>query len=280
MVPSKLIILRRRRSAGPTLLPSLLETGEGGKYEEPSLFGVGAAILLVGTAVIIPMAGVACAAGATVGFEPASALAISGGASISCSSRIDCTVVGSGATIEAETNGQWGTPFSLPIPVPAVGEYFNSVSCSSAGDCTAVGQAEGNTEADGEAGIVATETSGTWGAVTLIPEIGEGSPLASVSCSDALDCTAVGWDGNSDPLAVTKTDGNWGVPVELYPGGARVSHRVSSTASVVSAQEIAPLLEWMVLAVVRVRMFGPRPTEPGARQPRSPTPMPSMPSVA
>ena len=183
------------------------------------LFGVGAVILLVGTAVIIPMAGVAGATGPVPTFGPPVPLAISGGASISCSSRIDCTVAGSGATIEAETNGQWGAPVTLSIPIPTLDSSFNSVSCSSAGDCTAVGQAEGTTAADDVVGIAATETNGTWGAVTLIPEIGEGSPLVSVSCSDALDCTAVGNDGDSNPLAVTETDGSWGAPVELYPEG-------------------------------------------------------------
>ena len=186
------------------------------------LFGACAAALLVGTVVIIPMAGVAGATGPTVGFGPPAPLTISlagYSSSISCSSRIDCTVVGNGATIEAETNGQWGTPITLSIPIPTLGESFNSVSCSSAGDCTAVGEAEGTTAADGDVGIVATETSGTWGAVTLIPSIGEESPLVSVSCSDALDCTAFGSDGNGDPLAVTETDGTWGAPVELYPEG-------------------------------------------------------------
>jgi len=79
------------------------------------LFGVGAAILLVGTVVIIPMAGVAGATGPVTTFGPPAPLAIP--ASISCSSRIDCTVVGNGATIEAETNGQWGTPITLSIPI-------------------------------------------------------------------------------------------------------------------------------------------------------------------
>ncbi len=97
-----------------------------------------------------------------------------------------------------------------------------SVSCSSAKNCTAVG-----TDASGQAAYV-TETDGYWGSITAVPNPDDvdlnSTMFSSVSCTDALDCTAVGLPRSGDfntqpPIFSTETAGVWG-PLQTLTGPA------------------------------------------------------------
>jgi hypothetical protein len=134
---------------------------------------------------------------------------------VSCTAPGDCTAVGRygggvfvGATYvpdySTQTDGVWG-----PLTeIANLGQgQFNSVSCASVGNCTAVGSTiDGFTPQP----IAATETNGIWGtAVAISGSIGGLGSLASVSCTSAGDCVAVGSDGNSQPTYVNETSGSW-----------------------------------------------------------------------
>ena len=70
-----------------------------------------------------------------------------------------------------------------------------------------------------------------WGAVhELTPVLGGGGYLNAISCSDATDCTAVGYDLNSgdQPIYATETSGSWSGATEIpAPGGAGMFNGVS-----------------------------------------------------
>ena len=114
-------------------------------------------------------------------------------------------------TLEAtETNGVWA-PYTLLDTTP--GQLYG-VSCPVAGACTAVGTL---IMSSGYNGVAYTETSGGWGPATVF-EAGPKAPnadagnLFSVSCNDASDCTAGGFDGA--PMYAKETAGVWGAATE------------------------------------------------------------------
>ncbi len=140
-------------------------------------------------------------------------------AGVSCVDPTDCTAVGADNNGQpfyvTESGGVWGTPTQLAWPSGS--GSFSAVSCPSNGNCTAVGAGEDDPAFTTEP-IYATETDGTWGPVTEIPGgtsitgLGEFTDLSGVSCTDALDCTAVGDTGDMGgnvPVYTTETDGTW-----------------------------------------------------------------------
>lgn len=134
--------------------------------------------------------------------------------SVSCTDALDCTAVGedpSGQISLTESDGSWG-PLTV---IAAENDEISSLSCTGVGDCTGVGFDGYNSEP-----FVITESGGSWGSpVDAIPFDGltEGNgQFNSVSCSEPLDCTAVGaddYDLNGDyvgfGLIATETDGTW-----------------------------------------------------------------------
>jgi hypothetical protein len=127
---------------------------------------------------------------------------------LSCSGAGTCTAVGydggpsgQGPGIYLnQTNGAWSAPATLSVPNgPGFGALY-AVSCTDANDCTAVGQANAPHSGTG-APVYATETGGTWGTPTALSNTpGSTGDLTGVSCVDAWDCTAVGFDGNDEPI--------------------------------------------------------------------------------
>jgi hypothetical protein len=127
---------------------------------------------------------------------------------LSCVGAGNCTAVGYDSTLGGQgpgiyldqANGAWSTPSALSVPgSPGFGAFYG-VSCSDAGDCTAVGEANAPDSGTG-APVYATETGGAWGTPTAL----SGTPastgdLTGVSCVDPSDCTAVGVDGNDQPI--------------------------------------------------------------------------------
>ncbi len=92
------------------------------------------------------------------------------------------------------------------------------------------------------AGSAASAATAVWGTPTQIPSppTDKGATFTSVSCSDPLDCTAVGYTGQSvnyetdgyegtQPIAVTETGGVWGNP-ELQPVGELASEQWNSVS--------------------------------------------------
>ena len=106
-----------------------------------------------------------------------------------------------------------------PPPVVAIGQpappsmvSANAVSCGDDQHCWAVGFGGGTTAA-----IVATADGGsTWSAQVVPSSV---SVLAAVSCSDKLDCLAVGSAGATGAVAAT-TDGGATWTSETDPAGA------------------------------------------------------------
>jgi hypothetical protein len=179
------------------------------------------------------------ALGPAATFQPKTAFA-----DVSCASSRDCTAVGSYGTgwigpgngphlepiYAIETAGVWGK--AIKISAPSGDGVFTGLSCSSASDCTAVGYGyNGQYDNHGlpEIGnpFYATETAGKWSAATEITSAtGQGAKTAagaafnSVSCTSAMDCTAVG-GGSIYAMYATESGGVWGpVTFVTTPTGA------------------------------------------------------------
>jgi hypothetical protein len=134
---------------------------------------------------------------------------------ISCLSASSCTAVGghssrtlvSGTLVESWNGSTWSV-----VPSPNAGDRHNSslagVSCVSASSCTAVGTYYGRRGFQN----LAESWNGTAWLVVHTPDVGRvptGQGLASVSCTSAIACIAVGsydiqaWDGSTWSLVPT-----------------------------------------------------------------------------
>jgi large repetitive protein len=130
---------------------------------------------------------------------------------VSCTGAVDCTAVGGDNNNEpiaaTESDGTWSTPTA--ISTPGDGGGFTSVSCTGPGDCTAVGT-------NPSLMMTATESGGTWGVATQIPEAIEN---VAVSCTSIGNCVAVGRNINEWPFYVIDSGGTWGTPTAIRPQG-------------------------------------------------------------
>ncbi len=126
--------------------------------------------------------------------------------SVACPSVGNCVAVGTytdasnepvpAALIATETDGSWSA-LEAPLPADAVQGGANTglsdVVCSSVGNCTAIGT---YTASDGQAGLIVTESAGTWSATRAPLPANAGSrppQLTSVACPSAGDCAVVGY---------------------------------------------------------------------------------------
>jgi hypothetical protein len=78
----------------------------------------------------------------------------------------------------------------------------------------------------------AAATTPNFGPPTEVTGSGGGAGhFLGVSCTDATDCTAVGYDNNSQPIYATETDGTWGTATVVTGsgGGAGYFYGVSCT---------------------------------------------------
>lgn len=125
--------------------------------------------------------------------------------SISCTSRTFCVAVGWAETLApdyvteplaATFDGASWTYQAVDVPGNESLQFaFSSISCVSSTRCVAVGSFDnGNDFSSSE--LAATFDGSSW-TTTLLPnpEPSSGSYLFSVSCTDATDCVAVGYDG-------------------------------------------------------------------------------------
>jgi hypothetical protein len=123
---------------------------------------------------------------------------------ISCPSTTTCTAAGpfghinleGKPSVVTETSGQWGAAAAITLPTGGVSgtedpAQLNDISCWSAGNCVAVG--EYPTTNSGDQPLVATESSGTWGAgTTLALPTGAATGSAALSILNSVWCDASG----------------------------------------------------------------------------------------
>lgn len=140
---------------------------------------------------------------------------------VSCTADAYCAAagfegIGVGEPIVlTESGGAWSSPAEIPGSAGGQG-WLDALSCTSTGNCTAVGH-DNRDNGNSDQPIVITESAGTWGTPVDVPVSGIGGYgiLGGVSCADAGDCAAVGWDGNSQPFYVTESAGTWAAPAEI-----------------------------------------------------------------
>ena len=140
----------------------------------------------------------------------------------SCPTATHCTAVGTNGYEPTYVNGNAGTfPAMTDVSAPE-GSFFLAVSCTSTTDCTAVGGGYDAPVGDNGQGepFYATETNGTWGAAQEIAVPGGLGSFTAVSCTSALDCTAVGATRTAlgfplQPILAIETNGVWGKATEV-----------------------------------------------------------------
>jgi large repetitive protein len=171
--------------------------------------------------------------------------------SVNCTSQGNCVAVGNytdtngtedlQAMIATETGGVWGQASKLTLPAGAntasggQAAFLNSVNCTSPGNCVAVGgYNDSNGSYDGQ-GMIAAESSGTWGpgsalalpsgATTTAGD--QHAELNSVTCTSSGNCVAVGeyadtnGEDNYQAMVTVESSGVWGATSELtLPSGA------------------------------------------------------------
>lgn len=131
--------------------------------------------------------------------------------------------------VAAEDAGAWGSVQQVSAPVspslPYEDAWLTAVQCFSGGDCVAVGDsAEGQQVQPFEL----TEAGGSWSPPTMLTDApllfgGAGAQVTSLSCSDASDCTATGFDADQTSshaqenatFAWTETAGTWATPTQI-----------------------------------------------------------------
>jgi hypothetical protein len=167
--------------------------------------------------------------GGALGFEPEVT-------SVSCRSAGNCGAGGYyesrdgiEALVVSEKDGTWGqaaeVPGSAALNRGGNAEIY-SVSCGSPGNCTAAGSyltVNRHFQA-----FIATEKSGTWGAMAEVPgtrilNYGKDAQVNSVSCPSAGNCSAGGFYHSlrfaecHQPFVVSEMNGTWG-QAEQLPG--------------------------------------------------------------
>ena len=162
---------------------------------------------------------------------------------VSCTDATDCTAVGtSGSELDnqaeaiyaTESDGIWGT--TSEFSGSPGGGNLTGVSCTDAKDCTAVGVAGVN---DNGPPDYVTESDGIWGPLTQFPGTSDDSNVFSgVSCTNATDCTAIGYTTDEVPVYATEPSGTNDpssislVPLSALPAASGpVSYSVSVTGN-------------------------------------------------
>lgn len=123
---------------------------------------------------------------------------------ISCTSGSKCTaggytIQGTGVTATTTNGGATWTDYSIP----GIG-VLNGVSCPSHAVCTSVGMMNTDTGADAAVAVATADGGATWTSQTLPADIED---LFNVSCSSALNCTAVGLGLQAGGGIASTTDG-------------------------------------------------------------------------
>ena len=137
------------------------------------------------------------------------------------------------------SGGTW-TAAQAPLPAEAAGTSavtMTGVSCASVSSCVAVGYYSGISDAPETAGLLLTDSGGTWTAATApvpadaltAPSTAEdaipGAELTGVSCVSASSCVAVGGYVNTSGYyggtVLTDAAGTWTVTAAPVPADAK-----------------------------------------------------------
>lgn len=194
----------------------------------------------------VPANGSATAIGATPAIE-----------GMSCWAPANCAAVGlygdtSGSPhgwLLTETDGAWAQGVESRLPANAStreGDYLypvielGPVSCAPTGDCTAVG-GYGDRRSN-QFGMILSAHAGQWGPGKRVPLPADAgpnpqqgnapvSPMGSVACPSAGECSAVGWyldnEGNHHGLLLRERAGTWNRSELVFPSGARAAPAIS-----------------------------------------------------
>ena len=147
---------------------------------------------------------------------------------VSCPSASSCSGVGVSTTSSGEEtllveswNGSAWSIQSAPVPTGTVASSFSGVSCTAASSCEAVGS---YVNGSGVTATLAEHWNGTAWSVqsTPNPTGATSSELASVSCTAANACEAVGDTVTSaeQPLAEAWNGTSWALQTTRVPTGA------------------------------------------------------------
>lgn len=149
---------------------------------------------------------------------------IAGLDAMSCPSAGDCLAVGSTTTgvrqpvVDSESDGTWGAPRALPLPLlaPVSDEGdLNGVSCLTTTECVAVGDAESAKGGGNVVGLIEATTGAGWSATYDEAPIKTGSSLATVvqlggvQCFSLTDCLTLGVAGLGSYSDTTHVNGFW-----------------------------------------------------------------------
>lgn len=214
------------------------ECAAGGSYSDASgdqAFVVSETGGVWGTAIVVP----GTAALNTGGYATVK--------SISCAAAGECAAggfysqhdatEGELAFVASETNGVWGDAIEVPgmPPLSSGTSEVDAISCPAAGECAAGGVYPSGA-------FLVDEKNGSWGTAIGVPGMekltGPGlfADVASVSCSAAGECAAVGGFYNSTTydsggFLVSETSGTWGNAIKV-PGTAKLPAYIASMDSV------------------------------------------------
>jgi hypothetical protein len=156
------------------------------------------------------------------------------------------------ATNQTSTTPTWSGPTNITLPSNAdldSGVTSPLESCTSVGNCEAVGtyvtDATDNPNDPVLEPFAITETNGTWQSANELTlpsnasSSGQQASLSNLTCTSVGNCEAVGTyvtdsaAGNqTEPFAITETNGTWQTPVELtLPSNASSTYQYASLSN-------------------------------------------------
>ncbi len=163
--------------------------------------------------------------------------------SVSCTSATACTAAGwftktvkNDVTLAEVWNGTAWTVQATPDPARAIVTKLTGVSCSSVTACIAVGSSFSRAS-DSDVTLAERWNGTTWKLQsTPNPAGAVASSLASVSCSSAVACTAVGsFEGSSDLFSLAEAWNGTAWALETTPNAATTTGSVLDGVSCTSA---------------------------------------------
>lgn len=172
---------------------------------------------------------------------------------VSCGTPTSCVVIASTSFTMAERDAKW-TVSALPALPRVTGPYppnlpdiVTGLSCVGT-SCVAVGLSdEGLYNSD--VPVVWTLADATWSVVETPVPSGTAAALASVSCVDALDCTAIGTSYSITDLngyegyVAEETDGSWTSAESVVPTGVTPNAAMSISCWTASSCDAATTIE-------------------------------------
>ncbi|HTX00802.1 MAG TPA: hypothetical protein VMD59_18620, partial [Acidimicrobiales bacterium] len=182
--------------------------------------------------------------------EPSGAAPSPSGAlkAVACSGATSCVAVGDyqdsagnmQGLLASESAGSWSAT-EAPVPSGAAADpevVLTMLACPATTSCVALGTYQ--TSGGSTLGVILTDSSGSWTAVTAPSPSGAASlePIA-LACASATRCVAVGFyqdsSGNMFGLLLTDSSGSWSAAKAPVPSGANTGDPLDSLEAVACA---------------------------------------------